>query len=137
VIRRFQPPARPYGPGHRGVDLAGVAGQPVLAAGDGLVQFAGQVGGRGVVSIEHSGGLRTTYEPVAATVLAGRRVRRGEVIGSLVPGHGHPDDRTPDYTPTSAPAVCLHWGARRGHEYLDPLPLLNLATVRLLPWTAG
>jgi murein DD-endopeptidase MepM/ murein hydrolase activator NlpD len=60
----------PFGPGHRGVDLAAVAGAPVLAAGAGTVVFAGTVAGRGVVSVDHSGGLRTTYEPVLPTVTA-------------------------------------------------------------------
>ena len=29
VVRGFDPPAPPYGPGHRGVDLLGEPGQPV------------------------------------------------------------------------------------------------------------
>ncbi|MGH3925611.1 MAG: M23 family peptidase, partial [Pseudonocardiaceae bacterium] len=37
VVRAFQAPAYRYGPGHRGVDLAGVNGTPVLAAGAGTV----------------------------------------------------------------------------------------------------
>ena len=38
---------------------------PVLAAGDGVVvRSPGMVAGRPVVSIDHAGGLRTTYEPV-------------------------------------------------------------------------
>src|SRR5262249_19725721 len=62
VVRGFHPPALRYGPGHRGVDLAAAAGEPVLAAGAGTVVFAGVVAGRGVVSLSHPGGLRTTYE---------------------------------------------------------------------------
>jgi hypothetical protein len=30
-------------------------------------------------------------------------------------------------------AACLHWGLRRGADYLDPLALLGLGPVRLLP----
>ncbi|HKR50236.1 MAG TPA: M23 family metallopeptidase, partial [Pseudonocardiaceae bacterium] len=74
VVREFQAPTSPFGPGHRGVDLAAVAGAPVLAAGAGTVVFAGTVAGRGVVSVDHPGGLRTTYEPVLPTVTAGDRV---------------------------------------------------------------
>ena len=33
VSRPFQPPSRPYGPGHRGADLVGTEGRPVLSAG--------------------------------------------------------------------------------------------------------
>ncbi|HEX6357017.1 M23 family metallopeptidase [Actinophytocola sp.] len=120
VVRPFQPPATPYGPGHRGVDLGGPVGAPVLAAGAGVVVYAGPLAGRGVVSIAHAGGLRTTYEPVTALVQASQRVERGTVIGLLNPGH--------------RPETCLHWGARRGTEYVDPLGLLSAGRVRLLPW---
>ncbi len=117
---------QPYGPGHRGVDLAGHAGQLVLAAADGVVVFAAPLAGRGVVSVQHPDGLRTTYEPVAALVTAGAAVRRGQPLGELAPGH-----------PSCAPAVCLHWGVRRGTEYLDPLRLVAGGRIRLLPWDGG
>jgi murein DD-endopeptidase MepM/ murein hydrolase activator NlpD len=123
VVRPFEAPASPYGPGHRGVDLAGGPGTPVLAAGAGVVVFAGMVAGRPVVSIEHSGGLRTTYEPVTPTVAAGQAVARGSPIGTLLPGH-----------PGCPAPACLHWGLRRGDTYLDPLLLLRPPRVRLLPW---
>src|SRR5437764_12566441 len=48
VLRRFDPPATRYGRGHRGVDLGGLAGQPVLAAGDGVVVYGAMVGDRPV-----------------------------------------------------------------------------------------
>jgi murein DD-endopeptidase MepM/ murein hydrolase activator NlpD len=122
VGRPFEPPPHPYGAGHRGVDLAAPPGAPVLAAGDGVVAFAGMVAGRPVVSVDHAGGLRTTYEPVQPSVGAGARVTRGSPLGTLLAGHaGCP-----------APA-CLHWGVRRGEIYLDPLLLLRPPRVRLLP----
>jgi murein DD-endopeptidase MepM/ murein hydrolase activator NlpD len=122
VTRAFDPPASVYGPGHRGVDLAGAPGAPVLAAGDGVVAFAGSVAGRPVVSVDHPGGLRTTYEPVEPAVGAGQQVRAGSVIGVLAAGHaGCPA------------AACLHWGLRRGEAYLDPLLLLRPPRIRLLP----
>lgn len=126
VLRRFDKPAQDWLPGHRGVDLAGVAGQPVLAAGDGIVVFAGTVADKPVVSIDHPGGLRTTYEPVRAEVPVGRRVTRGMPIGTLEPGH-------------EGCGTCLHWGlrseggGRRTREYLDPLGLLHLTPLRLKP----
>lgn len=123
VLRPFEAPAHRYGPGHRGVDLAGAPGRPVLAAGDGTVVFAGPVAGRPVVSVQHAGGLRTTYEPVLAEVTAGAVVVRGGRIGVLQAGH-----------PGCAAAACLHWGARRGPDYLDPLLLLAPPRLRLLPW---
>jgi murein DD-endopeptidase MepM/ murein hydrolase activator NlpD len=123
VTRPFQPPPGPFAAGHRGVDLAGSPWTPVLAAGDGVVAFAGMVAGRPVVSIDHAGGLRTTYEPVDASVAAGMRVPRGSPIGTLAAGHAG--------CPVSA---CLHWGLRRGETYVDPLSLLRPPRVRLLPW---
>lgn len=126
VVRPFQAPATPYGPGHRGVDLGSTPDAPVLAAGDGVVVFAGQFANRGVVSIAHDDGLRTTYEPLTVLVKTGQRVTRGGVIGHLSPGHLG-----------CAAAACLHWGARRGAEYLDPLGLLSSGRVRLLPWDGG
>src|SRR4051794_10499985 len=47
VVRRFAPPPSPWLPGHRGVDLAGLRGSIVRAAGPGVVAFAGMVAGRG------------------------------------------------------------------------------------------
>lgn len=121
VARPFEAPAHAYGPGHRGADLGGAAGTPVLAAGDGVVVFAGMVAGRPVVSIDHADGLRTTYEPVDPAVGAGQQVARGSPIGALVTGHAG-----------CAVEACLHWGLRRGEDYLDPL-LLLVVRVRLLP----
>jgi murein DD-endopeptidase MepM/ murein hydrolase activator NlpD len=135
LLRPFQPPATPYGPGHRGVDLGGWAGEAVAAAGDGLVLYAGPLADRSLVSVEHSDGLRTTYEPVNPTVRVGQQVRRGEVIGQLLPGHpGCPASTGPRQGP--AP-VCLHWGVHRGRQYLDPLRLVESGRIRLLPWPAG
>jgi hypothetical protein len=122
VTRGFDPPDTPYGAGHRGVDLAGVPGEAVRAAGAGRIGFAGILAGRGVVTVLHSGGLKTTYEPVRAAVRAGQVVVIGQLIGRLQPGHaGCPVD------------ACLHWGLLRGERYLDPLSLLGAGHVRLLP----
>ncbi|WP_370321330.1 murein hydrolase activator EnvC [Actinoplanes sp. ATCC 53533] len=123
VVRRFDPPPRPWLPGHRGADLAAASGSVIRAAGAGVIVFSGQIAGRGVVSVAHPGGLRTTYEPVLVEPHSpGDPVAAGEEIGTLVPGH-----------PGCPTAACLHWGLRRGAEYLDPLTLLGLGRVRLLP----
>jgi len=122
VVRAFEEPSSPYGPGHRGVDLGGVPGAPVLSAGAGVVVFAGPLAGRGVVSVDHPNGLRTTYEPLTPAVAPGRRVAAGAVLGRLRAGH------------RGCPSACLHWGVRRGEQYLDPLSLVATGHVRLLPW---
>ncbi|HEY2271841.1 MAG TPA: M23 family metallopeptidase [Jatrophihabitantaceae bacterium] len=124
VVRGFDPPSTPFGPGHLGVDLATSPGQSVHAAADGTVSFAGPVAGRTVVVITHADGIRTEYEPLRASVHRGEAVRRGAIIGRVRGRHGD-----------CAPGRCLHWGARRGTQYLDPMSLLGpLGPVRLLPW---
>jgi murein DD-endopeptidase MepM/ murein hydrolase activator NlpD len=122
VTRAFDPPAQPWLPGHRGVDLAGVPEELVRAAGPGTVVYAGQVAGVGVISIDHAGGLRTTYEPVEPLVRAGSRVLAGTPVGRLLAGH-----------PGCPVTACLHWGLRRGTNYLDPLALLGYGRIRLYP----
>ena len=120
VVRGFDPPLRRWSAGHRGVDLAAPVGTTVRAAGAGVVTYAGLLAGRGVVAVSH-GELRTTYEPVTATVSVGEQVDPGDPIGALSAAGGH-----------CLPSVCLHWGLLRGKSYLDPLRLLG-GGVRLLP----
>lgn len=122
VVRGFDPPVQRWLAGHRGVDLAGTPGEPVLATGTGVIAFAGRVARVPVVSVQHPDGLRTTYLPVASRRHVGEVVTRGEQIGRLVLTGSH-----------CAPQACLHWGLKRGSDYLDPLALLRLNPVRLLP----
>ena len=125
VLAEFAPPARDWLPGHRGVDLEARPGTPVRAAGSGVVVHAGPVADRGVVSLEHPGGVRTTYEPVLAEVSRGQVVRAGQVIGTVGRWSGR--------HPSCPEGGCLHWGARRGRVYIDPRWLVDPPPVRLLP----
>lgn len=136
VSTPFDPPAQRWLPGHRGVDLAGTVLASVRAPADGTVLFAGAVGGRPVLSIDHGGGVRTTYEPVRATVRAGDPVIEGVEVGRLLAGHhGCPVE------------ACLHWGARvtsgdpsgDDDDYVDPLSLLadSERPIRLKPTRPG
>jgi murein DD-endopeptidase MepM/ murein hydrolase activator NlpD len=126
VTRGFDAPSPNWKPGHRGVDLAGTAGQPVYTAATGTVVFAGKLAGRPVVSIAHPGGLHTSYEPVQAVVRVGQRVTSGQLLGELAAGH-----------PGCPVAACLHWGAMWGPasraDYVDPLGLLTETPIRLKP----
>ena len=126
VTRGFDAPAPDWQRGHRGVDLAGVPGQEVYAAGPATVVFAGTLAGRPVVSLAHAGGLRTSYEPVDAAVRVGQLVDGSSVLGRLVAGHAG--------CPASA---CLHWGAMWGPaaraDYVDPSGLLADTPIRLKP----
>jgi murein DD-endopeptidase MepM/ murein hydrolase activator NlpD len=83
------------------------------------------VAGRGVVVIEHPDGVSTEYEPLLALVRTGQLVTAQQPIGRIAGTHeGCPADS------------CLHWGARRGAVYFDPMSLLQpLGVVRLLPWS--
>jgi murein DD-endopeptidase MepM/ murein hydrolase activator NlpD len=126
LTRGFDAPSPNWNRGHRGVDLAGTAGQPVYAAGPGTVVFAGVLAGRPLVSIAHPGGLHTSYEPVRATVRRGQSVTSGQLLGQLVAGH-----------PGCPVSACLHWGAMWGPasraDYVDPLALLAETPIRLKP----
>jgi len=123
VVARFDPPDTPFGAGHRGVDLAGRPGQWVRSTLAGRVTFAGVIGGRGVVVVDH-GATRTTYQPVAAVVAVGDVLQAGDQLGLLVVAGSH-----------CFPAACLHWGWLRGSAYLDPLRLVGESgPIRLWPW---
>lgn len=106
-------PSAPWLPGHRGVDLAAAAGDVVLAPADGAVAFAGTVVDRGVVTVAHDGGPRSSFEPVRSLVPVGSPVARGDPVAVVQGTGGHCGGR------------CLHWGVRRGQTYLDPLLLLR------------
>jgi len=129
VIRPFDPPDSPYGSGHRGIDIAAPAGTVVLAPADGRVSFAGPVGGRLFLTIDHGGGLESTYSWLAAlSVRRNDLVRAGQPVA--LTGTGHAGDAVPT----------LHMGAKLDDLYVDPLDYLTpidvSALIRLAPLTA-
>lgn len=114
VIRPFEEPSGPFGPGHRGIDIAAPFGTELHAAQAGVVAFAGWVAGSLFVSIDHADGIRTTYSWLSSvSVRRGASVARGQPIGAT--GHGHPEEAVPH----------LHFGARIGTRYIDPMTLLG------------
>ncbi|MFD6447123.1 murein hydrolase activator EnvC family protein [Promicromonospora sp. NPDC060204] len=136
VERLFDPPAEEWGAGHRGVDLAAAAGARVLSPGPGVVTFAGQVARRGVVVVTHPDGLRSSLEPVAASVPVGTAVAAGTAVGVVEAGADEPGAGATDPGTTQnhcAPRSCVHWGVRRGERYVDPLSLLDRPPIVLLP----
>ena len=112
--RAFSAPRTLYSGGHRGVDLR-ATGAEVLAAGPGVVDFAGAVAGALHVVVRHPNGWRTSYSFLAAiSVRDGELVARGQVLGRCcrpVPlgAHDHGTD--------------LHFGLRVVDEYVDPMRL--------------
>lgn len=116
LLRGFVAPTTTYGAGHRGADLAADPGDPIHAAADGTVTFAGAVAGVRWVSVAHPDGVLTSYGPIGRIAVArGEQVARGGLLGTLAAGgHGH-----------GAGDRGLHWGARRDGRYIDPLSLLD------------
>src|SRR5208282_4568088 len=70
---------------HKGVDFAAPTGTPIMAAGDGIVQLAGQRGNYGVyLRVLHNSEYSTAYahmSRIARGIHAGSRVHQGQVIG--------------------------------------------------------
>lgn len=124
IARAYLAPATPYAAGHRGIDIRAAAGSLVTSPADGVVRFAGWVVDRPVLSIDHGDGVVSSFEPVESELVAGERVRRGQVIGTLLAGH--------------CATPCLHLGARLDGAYLSPLVFLgSRPRAVLLPLPSG
>lgn len=121
VIRPFEPPPSPWLAGHRGVDLLASTGQVVRTPVAAVVSFTGVIAGRPVLVLALDSGLRTTFEPVRASVVVGESVDPGDSVGRVAAPTGH-----------CGVISCVHWGLLEGPSYLDPLKLLYPAP-RLLP----
>jgi murein DD-endopeptidase MepM/ murein hydrolase activator NlpD len=72
---------------HQGVDYAAATGTPILATGDGKVDYVGRKGGYGrTVILSHGGKYTTLYAHMSKFkkgVNRGSRVKQGDVIGYL------------------------------------------------------
>lgn len=115
VIQKFNPPK------NRGIDIAGKPGDPVYAAADGTVKYAGNgIPGLGnLVIIEHANGFVTAYAHNQTLLVkcnqVGQdkgcpKVKRGTKIATL----GETDATTP----------MLHFEIRKQGEPVDPLQYL-------------
>ena len=123
VVRGFDARAGPYGPGHRGIDIAAPDGATVRAPAAGTVVFAGPVGGTTWVSLLVAPGVRVTLGPLLDPTTA-RRVRLRDAIGRVGPGH-------------QVGGVTLHLSARVDGVYVDPLAyLVDRPRPRLAPLSA-
>ncbi|MFN3217622.1 MAG: M23 family metallopeptidase [Acidimicrobiales bacterium] len=114
VVDGYRPPAHIGAPGNRGWEYLTEPGTVVVAAGGGVVVFAGPIGGSDYVSIQHPDGRRTTYSHVATiSVAVGDAVSAGE--------------------PIATSGERLHFGVRVGQEYRNPGELFTAPT----PGTPG
>jgi len=72
---------------HTGIDWAGAAGTPILAAGNGVITEIGRKGGNGnYVRIRHANGYETAYSHMlkfASGLRPGSKVAQGDVIGYI------------------------------------------------------
>ena len=70
---------------HKGVDFGAPAGTPILAAGDGTIEFLGKNSGYGnYIRIRHNSTYKSAYAHMsrfASDLAVGSRVRQGQVIG--------------------------------------------------------
>ncbi|MGI9623154.1 MAG: peptidoglycan DD-metalloendopeptidase family protein, partial [Acidimicrobiales bacterium] len=100
---------------HAGVDMTGSAGEPILAAGDGVVVYAQEARGYGnTVVIDHGNTLGTLYAHMTAdTVFVGMEVVAGDIIGFV----GSTGFSTGPH---------LHFEVRIKGQPVDPMPYLNL-----------
>ena len=106
VVDGFRPPSTRYGAGNRGIDYLTRAGDDVHTAADGTVVFAGRIGPSWHVAVLHADGLRTSYSFLdGVAVRRGDRLRQGDVVGVA--------------------RAAVHFGARAGTEYLDPVALFG------------
>lgn len=96
----------------KGIDIAGKLGQPVLAAGNGTVLYAGRMRGYGnLVIVKHGGNLLSAYAH-GKTILVkeGQTVSKGQKIAEM--GNSDTD------------SVKLHFEIRQQGKPVDPIKFL-------------
>jgi peptidase M23-like protein len=118
IVRGFDLPDDPYGPGHRGIDVAAAVGTVIIAPDDGVVTFAGKVGGRLFLTIDHGGGISSTCSWLSSVLVRKNdHVVRGQPVATT--GWGHPE----------LPMPHLHFGVRSNGTYVDPMAFLGPVAV--------
>ena len=113
----FRKPEGPYGPGNRGIEYFTKPGDVVRATAAGEVSFAGQVAGELYVTVDHGGGVLSTYSYLSRiSVFEGERLTQGEIVGL-------------------AGERLLHFSVRVNGEYVDPMKFIGVrkVTVMLIP----
>lgn len=98
---------------HKGIDIGGEYGQPIVAAADGVVTYAGWGDGYGYyVEIDHGNGLTTGYgHNQELTVDVGQAVQQGETV-AYCGSTGHSTGPHVHFE------VCLYGEPQPPYEYL-------------------
>ncbi len=113
VADPFRAPDGPYGPGNRGIEYGTGPGRAVRAAAAGKVTFAGPVAGSLHVTVDHGGGLISSYSYLGRIgVREGGRVDQGDPVGTT-------GERS------------LHFSVRIDGEYVDPARFIGIRRVRV------
>ena len=109
IVQTYSPRGRYEG--HWGVDWGETSTLDVTAAAGGVVTFSGVVVDNRTVTIDHGGGLKTSYSYLAESRVArGDWVRRGSIVGGAGFDSEHGD---------------LHFSVRLDGTYADPEPMLG------------
>ena len=112
VLDPFRPPDGPYGPGNRGIEYDTAVGDPIAVAGSGTVVFAGPVAGALHLTVDHGGGLKSSYSFVRVLLVErGDTVETGEHVA--VAGQG------------------FHFGTRVDGVYVDPAMLFGVRVIEV------
>ncbi len=112
VTDPFRPSEDPYGSGNRGIEYDTEPGDVVRAAAAGTVVFSGAVAGSLHVTIDHGGGLVSSYSYLQRiSVRAGVEVTPSQVIAIA-------GDR-------------LHFGVRANGSYVDPFGFIGVRRIRV------
>jgi len=127
VIYAYEPKGQ-YA-GHWGIDIAVPLGTTVRAADGGTVSFSGTVAENKTVSIDHGGGLKTSY-----SFLDSQSVGRGAWLAT-----GWELGRSGEVHNPEAEIAALHFSVRINGGYVDPAKMLSCFSydlskaLRLLP----
>ena len=134
VVRGFDTRAGPFGPGHRGIDIAASVGELVRSPTAGWVVFAGRVAGRNWVSLLVAPGVLVTLGPLLDAATTADRVRLRTPVGRVGPGHAPPPVGRAG---SGREGATLHLSVRVDGVYVDPLAyLVDRPRPRLAPLLA-
>lgn len=134
VVRGFDTRAGPFGPGHRGIDIAASVGELVRSPTAGRVVFAGRVAGTNWVSLLVAPGVLVTLGPLLDAATTADRVRLRTPVGRVGPGHAPPPVGRAG---SGREGATLHLSVRVDGVYVDPLAyLVDRPRPRLAPLLA-